>query len=511
MSQDDSSARIESYLTTLRRLKEISSRREVVEREILLAVLVANRDRISEWPVQEADQQHLAATVATRSEPLPAHAYYRDWMSQFLVVLNQYEVAGRTGAADQAAALLDQLLNQETLLVKSLQGYIILSGVIRDDFNDVILKRFGESALTDIDELAHSGFSDDHYWKALLDRFVFGFMDKAYAAMLAGEKFRLGREGTFVAVRFPLDEVLAQMPGTDKQIDKTRLQAAFEAAREAPQGTKAAVAVASLLSGLAKPMLPPRGDKHDFDLLGRVAAMDPLSGTFAEVFVDGATPAVPGAVEGEDADNPERAAQRIAARREFLKNQMLAMAAGAGLALGILREDLGKALHDFAAREQEKLLAVAGSFEPAALEQTYALMLEYALCRLLTNKTQEEGSKVQVKCLKQRRAPRRDVDALAATGFNRIRQKLFFDEDPASPDWLYFKAKSAQELGEALTLSNIGPQFSQALTVLWNRRDFKTEVLALVNLQLVAKASQNTQAKLAEILTKIGVVKTAQS
>jgi hypothetical protein len=511
MSQDDSTARIESYLATLRRLKETSSRREMVEREILLAVLIANRERLAEWPIHEADQQHLVATISTRSEPLPAHVHYREWMSQFLVALNQYEVTLRTGASDQTAALLDQLLNQETLLVKCLQGYIFLTGVVRDEFNDVILVRFGESALTDIDELTHSGFSDDHYWKALLERFVFGFMDKAFAEMLTGEKFRLGREGVFVAVRFPLDAVLAQMPGTDKQIEKTRLQAAFDTAMEAPSAIKAATALSSLLSGLGKPMLPPKAAKHDFDLLARVAALDPLSGKYADVFVDGTPlddPSVPG---GQNADNPERAVQRIEARKEFLKNQMLAMAAGAGLAMGILREDLGKALQGFTAREQENLLAVAGTFEPAALAQAHTLMLEYALCRLLADKIQDEGGKVQVKCLKQRRAARRDVEAQAANGFNRIRQKLFFDEDPASPDWLFFKAKSGQELSEAMNYSNIGPQLSQVLTVLWTKREFKTEVLALVNLQLVAKATQNTQAKLTEILIKLGVVKTGQA
>jgi len=304
MSQDDSTARIESYLASLRRLKEISSpRREVLERELLLAVLQANRERLAESPALETDQQHLTGTIVSRAEPLPAHTLYREWASQFLVVLNQYEVAARTGATAQASALLDQLLNLESLLSKCLQGYIIFSGLIRDDFNDVILKRFGESALADIDEISHAGFSDDNYWKALLDRFVFGFIDKSFAEMLNKQQFKLSRDGAFVAVRFPLDAMLAEMPGTDKEIDKTRLQSTVEAARTDPMAMKAAAALTALLPGLDKPLLPSKSPRQDYEALALVASLDPEAGRFVSVFVDG-LPLEP--EEGHPADEDPR-------------------------------------------------------------------------------------------------------------------------------------------------------------------------------------------------------------
>jgi hypothetical protein len=509
MSQDDATARIDAYLPVLRRLKETSARRETMEREILLSVLLTNRDRIAEAPVPEGDQQALVNVVASQSEPYPAHAHYQDWMSQFLAALNQYEVAQRTGAKDQAATLQGQLSNLEALLAKCLQGYIILSGVVRDEFNDVILGRFGESALADIDELSHAGVSNDYYWKELLERFAFGFVNKALAGMLSQQRFKMSREGSFIAVRFPLDAVMEQMPGTDKTIDKTRLQASFEASRQDPQAARAAAAVAQVVAGLQKPMLSPKSPRHDFELLGAVAAMDPAMPAFVDVFLDGKPLEDDGPESGED--TPELKAARLAARKDFLKAQLTAMAAGAALAMGVVREDLGRALQNFSAKEQEKLLQVAGAFEPEALALAHTLMLEYALCRLLTEKIEDEGGKVQVKCLKQRRAARRDVEALAAKGFNRIRQKLFFDEDPASQDWYLFRARTGQELAEALKMSNLGPALAHALSALWTRMDFKVEAVALVNLTLVAKATQNVQAKVGEILAKLGVVKTAQA
>jgi len=511
MSRDDSTARITGYLPTLRRLKDTSSRREVVEREILLAVLAANRDRLSEVPTQEADQQNLAATIAVRSELQPAHEHYQDWITQFLALLYQYDVAIRTGAKDQDTTLLDQLLNLETLLCKCLQGYVIFAGVVRDEFNDMILARFGEHALADIDEITHAGFSDDHYWKALLDRFVFGFVSKGYLNVLENERFKLSREGAFVAVRFPLDAFLEQMPGTDKQIDKTRLQAAYDATNDDPLAVKAAAAVSMLLTGLATPVLPPKAARHDFQFLARVAAMDPASGRFVEVFVDGKPmddAEIPG---GDGTDSPEGKAARLEECKEFLKNQLLAMAVGAALAMGTLREDLGKALVGFTAREQETLFSVLGAFDPSDLLLAHTFMLEYTLSRLLNDKLAEEGAKVQVRSLKQRRAPLQEVESLADRGLNRIRQKLFFDHDPTSAEWLLFKAKTGQELAEALKLSNIEPPLAQALTVWWTKMDFKTEVVVLINLSLVAKATQNVQGKIGEILAKLGVVKTGQT
>ncbi|MBI4805365.1 MAG: hypothetical protein HY795_09030 [Desulfovibrio sp.] len=511
MSQDDPAARITGYLPTLRRLKETSSRREVVEREILLAVLAANRDRLSEIPNQDADQQNLAATIAVRSELQPAHEHYQDWITQFLALLYQYDVAVRTGAKDQDNTLLDQILNLETLLCKCLQGYVIFAGVVRDEFNDMILARFGEAALADIDEITHAGFSDDHYWKALLDRFVFGFVNKGYVEALEKERFKLSREGSFVAVRFPLDALLEQMPGTDKQIDKTRLQAAFEATGEDPLAIKAAAAFSLLLAGLSKPVLPPKSAKTDFDFLGRVAAMDPSSGRFVEVFVDGQLMDDEEGSREPGTDSPARKAARIEGRKEFLKNQLLAMAVGAALSMGTLREDLGKALQGFTPREQEILFGVLASFNPSDLLLAHTFMLEYALSKFLTDKLAEEGAKVQVKSLKQRRASQQEVDALAVTGLNRIRQKLFFDHDPASAEWLLFKARNGQELAEAMKLSNIEPVLAQALTVLWTKMNFKTEVVVLVNLSLIAKTTQNVQGKVGEILSKLGVVKAGQA
>lgn len=499
MSLDDPEAlgRFDSHLNELRRLKETSARREAQGRDILLSVLLANRQRIVEFPALEPEQRNLIATLTQRADQLPAFRSFDDWLSGFLVTLNQYEVAKRTGAEEQLIGLENQLHVQETLLVKCLQGCVWASGVIRDEFNDVILHRFGEEALHDLDELTHAGESDERYWQGLLERFVFGFVNKAYVELIQEEQYKLTREGTFLALRFPLDALLARLPGTDKSIDKTRLQSALAQTLVEAQFQQTTQALCAIIQALDPPILAAKG-KADLDFVCRLAAMDPSAAAYMQARAEN-VPA--GTSPGTEAADRQ-------AQTRFLHDQCLAVAVGAALGLGVSRDSLSKGLKSFSPREQETLLAVCGAFQPESLAVAFSLMQEYALCHLLAGKGADEGAKVQVKCLKQRRAPRAGVEALAPIGFNRVRIKLFFEEDPANPAWYLFKAKTAQELVETLNMTN-APELISPIQDLWTRMDFKSEAVVLVNLPLVAKSTPHLQAKVGEILGKYGLIKTA--
>ena len=524
MSQHDAEAhtRFQRYLAALRQLKDISARRETAEKDILLSVLMANRDRLSEYPSLEAEQQNLVAALTLRADTLAAHARFREWLAAFLATLNQFEVASRTGDTTQTESLEKILTNQEVILVDCLQGSIFASGLFRDNFNDVILQRFGEPALADLDAITHSGETEERYWQSLLDRFVFGFMEEAYAKAILAEKHHIALEGPFLAIRLPMDAILGLMPGTTKTIGKTRLQENFVHVAEEPDGQRVAAFVAGLLQNLAQPILPQKSAKSDFDLLGQVTAMMPAAKHFMESAAAPASPAPaasdpqeepqaseepqPAEAQPEDADPVDPAIAKA-----FLRTQTVAVAVGAALALGNCREGLARSLRAFSQREQETLLALAGPFSHESLTVAYAVLLEYALNRLLADKCADEGGKVQVKCLRQRRAPRPVVERLGREGLNRVRQKLFFEPDPAGPEWFLFKAKNAKELADTLTLSNIEPKLAVEVTALWTRMEFKVEAAVLINLPLVARATTHVQAKVSEILSKFGVGKAAVS
>ena len=490
-------ARYDSCLTVLRQLKEVSARREVTERDILSALLAANREHLSEYPANEADQQNLVSTVTSRCETQPGHSILHGWLADFVTALNQYEVAKRTGAADQIPALENNLAELEALLMKCLQGYIFVNGIIRDEFNDTILHRFGEEALASIDELTNAGEADARYWRGFFDKFLFGFVAQAYDQVMASDGYRLAREGSFLALRLPLDALTAGLTGTDKTIDKTRLQAAFESVPATPEGKKSAAWAAAYLGGLAEPIVTGKMVKADCEFLGRMAAMDPAVTVAVGVFEEGKP------LEDEDGRPPESPAKAKA----FLKNQVLALCLGGALALGINREDMARTLKGFSPKELDMVFSAAGSFQPVSMGYAYQLLLELALSGLMTDKSGDDAGKVQVRLFRQRRAARQAVEALAAQGLNRIRQKLFWEEDPTAQAWLLFKAKTAQELIDSLKLSNIEPPLISAIQQLWSRMQFRSEVVALINLPLVAKSSPNLQAKVAEMLGKFGVTR----
>lgn len=489
MSQldDEGQARFQSYLAVLRQLKEIAARREAVEREILGSVLTANKNRLAEYPAVAAEQTNLVTALAVRSDALPAHSGFREWLGSFLTALNQYEVADRNGDAAQKETLEAELLGHEAMLVCCLQGSIYASGLFRDTFNDVVLQRFGEPALEHLDRLSHSGEPEERYWQGLVDQFVFRFVETAYARAIAEERHRIVLEGSFLALRLPLDAILADLPGTDKTIATTRLQEAFKQTGADPSSRETAAFAAGVFASLNPPILPARSAKGDFELLGRVAALFPVAGEYRQAHAKSRTPG------GRD---PAEAT---------LRARTVAAGSGAALSLGNCREGLARALRTFSQREQDTLLAVAGPFSHESLSAAYQLMLEYALCHLLEGRAAREGGKVLVKCFKQRRAPRPAVESLARVGLNRVRQKLFWEQDPESDRWFLFKAKTTKELADTVTLSNIEPELAREVTALWTRLDFKVEAVVLVNLPQVARTTTHVQAKVAEILAQFGV------
>jgi len=76
-------------------------------------------------------------------------------------------------------------------------------------------------------------------------------------------------------------------------------------------------------------------------------------------------------------------------------------------------------------------------------------------------------------------------------------------------DTLLFKPKTAKQMLDSMSMLSLEPELQQALTGLWKQAVFRVDIMVLINLELVARTTTNTSAKLAEILTKYGVSKTA--
>jgi hypothetical protein len=111
-------------------------------------------------------------------------------------------------------------------VVKAVQGAVYCSSLIKDNVSDAIIKHFGESSVAMLDEITGRCEFDEPWWRAVMDTFVRERIAAGHAGMVAGEKYSVFREGGFVGVRMPFDAVLAALRGTDKAIQKTRVQSA---------------------------------------------------------------------------------------------------------------------------------------------------------------------------------------------------------------------------------------------------------------------------------------------
>jgi hypothetical protein len=94
-------------------------------------------------------------------------------------------------------------------------------------------------------------------------------------------------------------------------------------------------------------------------------------------------------------------------------------------------------------------------------------------------------------------------------GMSKIRKKQLFGNDVTREDTLLFKPKTAKQMSESMSMLSLEPELQQGLAELWKRAVFRVDIMVLINLELVARATTNLTVRLTEILQKYGVQKTA--
>jgi hypothetical protein len=480
--------RVTAYLDRLEELKRANAFREVVEERVFLEFIRANRDRINEFPLLEIEQKSLLDILLRRGMDHPGHLYVKGLIAEFLVVLNKYGKARGVGAGEEAEARLKELSGAETLLVKCVQGAVYASSLIKDNFSDAAIGHFGESALHEVEAVTERCEFDESWWRAHLDTFVRERIAAAHAGIVAGEKYAVFREGGFAGVRLPFDEVLATLRGTDKAIQMTRVQSAYEAQDDDPENRPVVAAVAAFLCNGKNPLTTAKTAASVMRHLARIAAMDVAGREYA-------------GAGRPDSDEAE-------ARLDFLAGQVLALGVGAGLVQAVVLDDFERAVRDFDPKERRILLSLVGNFERMRLSRLTPLILEFAYLGFLRDKVRDEGGKVVIRTVHVRRAVEAEVAALAGTeegDLTRIGRRRLFDADPERPDMLVWKPKTQQEMTALCGVLQLREAVAGAIAALWEAAPFRVEFLVAVNLEAVAKVTGNPAQRVAEILARLGV------
>jgi hypothetical protein len=504
--QLDKTQRLAAYQQKLRALKERSSLREVMERELLLEFIRVNHGNISEYPLLKAQQSSVIELLCGRTGH-PGYEYIHKHIAGFIVLLGHYEKALKTGDTARADELQTGLVNTESMLIKCVQGIVYAMALITDNFEEIVLRYFGQNALREYSVLIEKHELDERFWKAFVQQFIAKRVADAHRAILDEERFTVSKEKNFLVIRFLFDDILAGLNPTGQTIEKTRIQKSYIASRTEFDGRKRVKLIQTVLTkGVAG--LTQAGDISATELLqaARITCIDQV-GTVFETLYEKRALARNGAGADAGTASGDTAEQRQKEQTEFkfLMDQVVAVGLGAAIAIGRTSDHFYNALEEFVPDQIEAIRPLSRDFSIPTLEKLLFFLLENHTIHILTETGREEGGKIQVRSGRARRVSAATVDGLP--GMSKIRKAQLFANDATRPGALLFKPKTGKQLAAAMDMLSLEPELKKALTTVWSEAIFRVDIMVLINLEQVARTTTNLKVKLSEILMKYGVAK----
>ena len=491
----DREQRLDAYLAKLEELKQANTTlREVLERELLLEFVRTNRANINEFPLLETQQQSVITVLTQRGEH-PAYDHIRRLTASFITLLNQYRKLKDGGDVEDVEALRVQLNNNETLLIKTVQGVVYACGLITDNFEELVLHNMGKAALHDYNQLMQDHPLGPEFWRTALERFVTAPVDAANAAAIQDKSYRLGKEGKFLVLRFPFDLVLAQLSPAPSGLDKTRIQKAFEANASGPEGlTTLKVVLACLKKGLAsipEDVLPAEALAYN----ARVVCIDSTVTEYRDHYLERAKALKEGRVPSED----DKSAFL------FLGEQVVAAGMGAVIGSAVTRDALIQVLRSYLPEGMESFGHLTRDFSMASLQRLYMRLMEQRFLDNLRRQAEEEQGKMLFRVTRAKRVQAAALAGLEEVNLNRIRQKKIWEDDPSDTEWKIFRARTAKQLAALISPLQLEPQLIKKIRELWTTAQDKVDLMVLVDLAQLQRTTTNLRVRLAEILAKFGI------
>lgn len=496
----DKEKRIVHYLKVLARLKERKMLREVLEREVLLEFITYNHDRINEFPLLEKQQNGIINLLCHRSVDLPAHEFIKRSLSEFILMLTRYGkifngkdelLVGQTRA---------RLINAETLLIKTVQGVVYATAIIADNFEEVILSRYGEPALQKYNTLLETFELDKSFWDALIKEFISEEVTAALPRMVSDEEYILARDKSNLILRFEFDDVTSRLSESPPSFAKTRIQNSFEEVGSNEDSLASFKMVNSALWEGGIFLKSEGATAEQIENIARIVCIDPATEKFYHDYLE--------AVErfkSSGSDLPAEEEEEIARQLQFAQDQLAACAIGVSLTLDIVVREFLLAIKSYSTNEEKIITALLRKFDVTSLDKLLYSMLELFFIRLLRLKSHGEESKIKLRVLKRRRSKIEAIDALNEKGLNRIRRARIWTADGEGSEWMLFKQKSPKELIDEIKLLGLERDLASEIIEMFKNTDYKVEFLLFISLTSIAKATKDIKGKLAELLMRFGI------
>ncbi len=492
-SQLSREQRYAAYRKKILALKDGAALREVIEREMLLEFVRINHGNINEFPLLKAQQNSVIELMCNRGQH-PGYDFIQKMTGIFMTLVTRYDKARTNNDKESMENIGSQLHNTEAILIKCVQGIVYGMALITDNFEEMILRYFGQGSLNDYSALIEKHELGINFWHAFVQHFVASRVENAHKEILSERKYALSKERSFLVIRFLFDNILAQLNPTSATIEKTRLQKTYELSDGGFKDRRRAKIVQNtLVRGLSSFM--PEGflKESDYFNAARIVSIDPISEDFAREYQNrmlnkGKT--------GEEAKEQESSF-------EFLLNQIVALGVGATLAIGMTSRNFFSALEKFIPGEAKRIVPLMRNFNTEALEKVLFFMLEHHFMHILREIGESEGSKITVRSARAKRAPEAEVDKLP--NISKIRKTKLFAHDTTKEETMLFRAKTAKQLVEMLNILRVEPEFLEGIKALWAAPLSRVDIMVLVNLEQVSRTTTNLNVKLGEILSKYGV------
>lgn len=497
----DKEKRIDFYLGILSKLKERSTLREVLEREVFLEFIKYNNSRINEFPLLEKQQSGIIGLLCHRSTDLPAHEFIKKILGEFILMLGRFSKLKGGKDKEMMDNISSRIINSETLLIKTVQGVVYASCLISDNFEEVTLRHFGEPALKRFNSLLELHELDRNFWNALIKQFIADEVKSSLNDMITNEGYTLTRDKSYLILRYPFDAVTGRFSSDVPAIDKTRIQSSFEkVGSDEDSANVLDLTFKTILEGGV--FIRSEGMTNDnIERIARIVCIDPATTKFRDDYEEAMNAMRETSYEADAGEKEVEQARQL----QFSQDQIGACAIGASLTLDIVVRDFLLGLKNYNNRDEKVLSIYLRQFGVDSLDKLFFYLTEAKFSDLLKEKMRGEESKLLLRVLKRRRAPIESVKKLNEIGMTRIRMARLWMKDSSNDNWLIFKHNTVQELAKELQLLALEKELATAILRLFERGDSKVEFLVFISLQAVSKATKDVRGKLNELLMRFGI------
>ncbi len=502
VKETTSDSQIQTYLEKLVKLKERKLLKEVLEQEMLLTFIRANMERIDEFPLLETEQNGLIKLLSFRAQDHPCQQHVKAWLNDFLNSLTHYSKPLASSEGDEQERTRDELLHAEKILIQCIQGVVYAISLAKDNLGAAIVGTFGAGVLGDLQEITKTVEPDDSFWRAVIDRFIRQRIADGFAEIIKDKKYTLSKDENLLVLRFHLDHIIQLGGGGAVEVERTRIQKAFEETITTPEGRNVLRSMKELLQRQKNEPFLEGLSPELRELAMQIVCIDATAKKLCQMREERKNTPPPAQliVNDEQAGGPSPIAME-----NFLERQIVAMTVGAGMATSIFRADLLRAAKELSGQTLKTFEDSIGNLERPRMPSALLLLLEIYFNSSLRDMAEEDAGKLLIRTLRAKRVSRQSVLALADNGLNRIRQKKFFRDDPSNPDCLLFIANNAAELQKMFSLFQLEQDLVRDLLTLWRESLPKVEVLVALNLKQLAKVTTNLPQRVAGILSRFGI------